>query len=93
MFQSAVEAHYSSNETNKLLNFMQNVYSVVLQEDEVKSDDYHDQEVHTIDASNEYVSREKIKIRSRDILNRKQKMKDKIKMFATLERLNEAVAQ
>jgi hypothetical protein len=45
--------------------------------------------MNTLDASNEYISRQKIKLRSKDLLNRQLKSKKKEKMFATLERLNE----
>ena len=86
--QSNIEAHYYANEINKLVNFMQNSYAVVLQEDESKSNDFS-QEIYTLDASNEYISRQKIKLRSKDLLKRQLKIKKNEKMFATLERLNE----
>jgi ribosomal protein S15P/S13E len=87
--QSNIEVHYYVNEINRLVNFMQNSYSVVLQEEDSKSNDFSNQEMNTLDASNEYISRQKIKLRSKDLLNRQLKSKKKEKMFATLERLNE----
>ena len=89
--QSNIEAHFYVNEMNKLVNFMQNAYAIVKQEDDSQSSDFSE-EVYSFDDLNEYVSREKIKMRTQDILNRKSKMKNTAKMFATMKSIS-AVAK
>lgn len=83
-----VDTHYYIQDPlmNKLINFNQNAYANFTQDEEVKSthDDY-EQDFYSFDAFNDYLPREKIKMRSQDKLSRKSKLKDLPKMLARID--------